>query len=125
MPPRRPGPSRAWSPCWGSRSPPASRASASCDVHEWVEHTSEVELRVSAPTAEEVVGDATAALGELLGEPGEEPATHALEVEAGDAAGLLAAWLEELVFLAEQDGLVPEGARDVALEPMRLKGVVV
>ena len=94
-------------------------------MREWVDHTSELELHVQAPSAEAAVGEATAALGEILGEPTDAPVTRALEVEAGDPAGLLAAWLEELVFLAEQDALIAQEASDVALEKTRLRGRLV
>ena len=94
-------------------------------MREWVEHTSELELHVEAPSAEAAVGEATAALGEILGEPTDEPVTRALQVEARDPAGLLAAWLEELVFLAEQDELIAQDARDVRLEDTRLRGRLV
>jgi SHS2 domain-containing protein len=94
-------------------------------MHEWIEHTGELELRVSAPSAAEALDDATAAIGEVLGQPQDEPVVRALEVDAGDPPALLAAWLEELVFLAEEDRLVPEGARGVELEPGRLRGQLV
>ena len=91
-------------------------------MREWVEHTSELELHVEAPSAEAAVGEATAALGEILGEPTDEPVTRTLEVEAGDPAALLAAWLEELVFLAEQDELIAAAASDLELGETRLRG---
>ena len=91
-------------------------------MREWVEHTSELELRVEAPSAEAAVGEATAALGEIRGEPTDEPVTRTLEVEAGDPAALLAAWLEELVFLAEQDELIAAAASDLELGETRLRG---
>src|SRR4051812_27719477 len=90
-------------------------------MREWVDHTSEVELRVEAPSAEEAVAEATAALGEMLGEAGDETVTRQVEVEAGDAAGLLAAWLEELVFLAEHERLIALQARRGGVEPGRLR----
>src|SRR5436305_420735 len=90
-------------------------------MHEWVDHTSELELRVRAPSPEQAVSDATAALGELLGEASGEPVERELEVVAGDPAGLLAAWLEELVFLSEREQLVPAAARDVELDDGRLR----
>jgi SHS2 domain-containing protein len=93
-------------------------------MHEWVEHTSELELRIEAATAEGVVADATEAMVEVLGEPDGEPFSRELSVDAGDAAGLLAAWLEELVFLAEHDGLVTQTARRVELASGRLSAEV-
>ena len=93
-------------------------------MHEWVDHTAELELRVCAETPEAVIDDATRAMGELLGEPAGEPVTHALEVSAGDRPGLLAAWLEELVFLSEHDQLIPAGAEAIDLGDGALRGEV-
>jgi SHS2 domain-containing protein len=84
-------------------------------MHRWVDHTSEVELRVSAATREDVFAEASVALGEQLGEPEGDASTEHVSVSARDPAGLLAAWLEELVFLSERDGLIPVGARGVSL----------
>src|SRR5947209_19018095 len=94
-------------------------------MHEWVDHTSELELRVRAPSPEQAVSDATAALGELLGDATGDAVERELEVAAGDPAGLLAAWLEELVFLSEREQLVPEAARDVELDDGRLRARLV
>jgi SHS2 domain-containing protein len=93
-------------------------------MHEWVEHTSELELRIDADTAEGVVAEATAAMVDVLGEPDGEPFTRELSVEAGDAGALLAAWLEELVFLAEHDGLIAQTARRVEPASGRLSAEV-
>jgi SHS2 domain-containing protein len=90
-----------------------------------LDHTSELELRVRADSAEGVVADATAALAEVLGEAEGAPVTRELAVAARDAAGLLAAWLEEVVFLAEHEGLVPERARRLELAQGALHGEVV
>ena len=94
-------------------------------MYEWIDHTSEIELRVRAASAEWVVAEATAALGELLGEADGSRVTRPLSVEARDPAGLLAAWLEEVVFLAEHDGLVPERAEGLDLASDALQGSVV
>ena len=84
-------------------------------VHRWIDHTSELEVELRAPTPEAVFGEAAAALAELLGADGEPAGARTVEVEAGDRAALLAAFLEELVFLAESEGLVPKGITDVRL----------
>ncbi len=94
-------------------------------MHEWLDHTSELELRVRADSPEGVVADATAALAEVLGEPEGGPVARELAVAAGDPAGLLAAWLEEVVFLAEHEGLVPERAHGLELARDELHGEVV
>jgi protein archease len=95
-------------------------------TREWVDHTSELELHVAATSAPGAVAEATAALGEILGEPeaGAPVAERALEVEARDPAGLLAAWLEEVVFLAEHDGLIAHGADGLDVGADRLRGRV-
>ena len=94
-------------------------------MHEWVEHTSEVELRIEARSAEDAVAEATAAVGELLGEADGEPVARDLKVHGSEPAVLLAAWLEELVFLAEHDGLIAQQARGVRLAAGVVSGEVV
>jgi len=94
-------------------------------VREWVEHASELELRIEAPSAEDAVAEATAALGDVLGEPDDEPVTRELQVEGGDPGALLAAWLEELIFLAEQDLLIPQEARGVSVGEGVVRGQLV
>jgi SHS2 domain-containing protein len=93
----------------------------------WVEHTSELEVRIEAPTERAVCEDALAALADALGQPGEDGGgTVEREVTAAgpDRPALLAAWMEELVFLAESEGLVPVRAVDLALEDDRLRARV-
>ena len=95
-------------------------------AREWVDHTSELELHVRATSPAGAVTEATEALGEILGEPDQdaEPVSRPLEVQARDPAGLLAAWLEEVVFLAEHDALIARSARDLELAGERLRGRV-
>jgi SHS2 domain-containing protein len=85
--------------------------------YRFVEHTGEVELELEAPTREGLFEAATEALAELLGADGlaGEPETAELSLRAEDDGALLAAWLDELVFLAETEGLVPVGVERVAL----------
>jgi SHS2 domain-containing protein len=83
----------------------------------WVDHTSELELEIEAASEEAVFADALAAFGELLSE---EPQGVAMErrrvsVAASDRPALLAAWLEELVFLAESEGFEPASVESVEL----------
>lgn len=70
--------------------------------------------------------DALAALSELLAEPGAEgePARREVAVQAHDRPALLAAWLEELVFLAETEGFVPRTVEALALAADRLEARV-
>jgi SHS2 domain-containing protein len=71
--------------------------------HTFVEHTSEVELHLHAPTLTALFEEAGHALAELmLGEErGAETVTDEVRVTAPDRAALLAAWIDELIFCAE------------------------
>jgi SHS2 domain-containing protein len=90
-------------------------------MYRWVDHTAEMELHIEAATREEVFAEALAAFGELVSRDGDqEPARHDVALEASDDAGLLVAWLEELVFLAETEDFVPERAVRLELGDGRL-----
>jgi SHS2 domain-containing protein len=94
-------------------------------AYRWVEHVGELELCVEADTEEGVLADALQAFGELLGEAGEgAPATTELTAEGGDRAVLLAAWLEELIFLAETEGFVPAAVERLSLERRRVHALI-
>jgi hypothetical protein len=78
-------------------------------MHEWVDHTGELELHVRAGTREAVFAEASEALGEVLGDvDGGRLLERALSVQARDLAALLADWLAELVWLAECESLIVE-----------------
>jgi SHS2 domain-containing protein len=79
-------------------------------MYEWVEHTSELELHIEAETPELVFHDALRALAELLGPAGGERQTRELRFAASERDRLLWQWLDELVFLSETEGFVPESA---------------
>ena len=85
-------------------------------MYRWVEHTAELELAIEAGSESEVFADALAGYAELVGPADGPHASHEVEAEAPDRAALLAAWLEELVFLAETEAFVPERA-EIALRP--------
>jgi SHS2 domain-containing protein len=91
--------------------------------YEWVDHTAEVQLEIDAASDEDAFAEATAALGELLGRPGDRRTTRELAVEAGDRASQLVAWLEELVFLAEMESFVAVRLIEIDLDGRRA-GVV-
>jgi|SRR5215213_6291007 len=99
-------------------------------VYRWVDHTAELELAIEAASAEAVIAEAAAALRELLvgGDArdgsGEPAGARVVEVAAGDRAALLAAFVEELVFLAESEALVPTAVRAVELGATRLRAEV-
>jgi SHS2 domain-containing protein len=102
-------------------------------VFRWVEHTGELELELTSPTAEGLFADALAALAELLGSetdtdgvrprtgPDRPESSRELSLRADDRPALLAAWLDELVFLAETEGFVPEGVESLDLGELELQ----
>jgi SHS2 domain-containing protein len=95
-------------------------------MYRWAEHTGEVELSIEAPSAEAVFCDALAALAELLGPDGESGAelTRDVALEAPDRAALLAAWIDELVFLSETEHAVPDHAEELELSAHGLRARV-
>jgi SHS2 domain-containing protein len=97
-------------------------------MYRWIDHTSELELRVEAATETAVLEDATRALAELLRRdeeaPAGEAATREVTVDADDRAQLLAAWLEELVFLAETEAVIPEHVEFTTVDERGLRARV-
>jgi protein archease len=94
-------------------------------VYRWVDHTAEVELEIEAASEREVLEAALRALAELLGIEhvhGDERRTIALQ--ADDRPALLAAWVEELAFLAESEGFVATHVVDLDLQPAGLTATV-
>lgn len=93
-------------------------------MYRWLDHTAELELELEGATEREVLCDALAALRELLevGEAGdpESPAAplehRAINAAARDRPALLAAWLEELVFLSETGGFIPMRVQELSLD---------
>lgn len=94
-------------------------------AHRWVEHTAELELEITGEDERAVFAQALRAFGELVGDaragaavsrcitlPGEDPATR------------LAQWLDELVFLAETEALVPGAVTRFARGPREVDAAV-
>lgn len=79
-------------------------------MRRWLEHTGEVELEIESDSESGVFAEALAGIAELVGEPAVDglPATYRIEARAADRGGLLVSWLEELLWIAERDGVVPE-----------------
>jgi SHS2 domain-containing protein len=88
---------------------------------EVLEHTADVGLRLTGDTAEEVFEAAAVGLATLQGAwfPGEGEERE-VEVTAGDRAGLLVAWLDELLYLQEAGDLAFGGFRVERVEEGRL-----
>ena len=94
-------------------------------MYRWVDHTAEVELAIEAPSQAAVFAEATAALAELLGFAGQASTeTRHIVACAGDRATLLAAWLEELIFLAESEGFVGLEVRGLDFSHERVEATV-
>jgi SHS2 domain-containing protein len=91
----------------------------------WVDHTSEVELEIEAASRQELFAEAVPAVTELLGSGDRSrPRSRDVTVRADDGAALFAAWLEELVFLAETEGFVPEAVETLELGDVELRARV-
>jgi len=77
--------------------------------YRFLEHTGELGLEVEAPSLEELLNEAARAFAELTaaGQSG-EAAVRSIELKTEDERTLFADWLNELVFLADTDGFVPE-----------------
>ena len=87
--------------------------------YRFVEHAGEVEVELEAPTEAGIFEAALAAFVDLVdGDASGEPTSHELGLEADDAALLLVDWLSELIFLAEVDRFVPDGAARIELDSL-------
>jgi protein archease len=89
-------------------------------MHQWVDHTAELELRIEAASERAVFDEALEALRELLSERADPsasrgPASFEIAASAPDRATLLAEWLSELVYLVETEGFLSERAERLEL----------
>ncbi len=113
-----------------TKSPPRSAtATGKCSAlqmsYRWVEHTAELELEIEAATEDGVFRDAVRALGEILADDRRgERVQRDLAVESVERALLLAGCLDELVYLAETEDLVPEELDEIALSDRGLAATV-
>jgi SHS2 domain-containing protein len=93
--------------------------------YDWVDHTAELELHITAPTEEAVFADALTALADLVRDGrGRRGESFDVSLSAADRATLLAAWLDELVFRAESEGLVPDAVEALEVGGGRLEARV-
>ena len=96
-------------------------------MYRWVEHTSDVELEIEAEGERGVFEEATQALAELLGvtaRKATDGAERSLVARATDRPALLAAWIEELAFLAEAEGFVATRVVELEVEGDGLSALV-
>jgi SHS2 domain-containing protein len=106
-------------------------------VYRWLDHTAELELELEGTTERQVLSDALDALRELLegdkpavlsraaGAHADQPQYRVVHASAGDRPALLAAWLEELLFLSESEGFIPLAVEKLSLEDGNLSATVV
>jgi len=81
-----------------------------------VDHTAELELEIDALTEEGVFADALRALAELLEDDRRgAPVRREIAIGGRERAALLVEWLDELVYVAETEDLVAEGAEGIEL----------
>jgi SHS2 domain-containing protein len=93
--------------------------------HRFAEHTGEVEIVAEAATKEAVFGEVLEAFAELVGRGSRgRRAVRDVFVRAPDDGSLLVEWVNELVFLAESEGFVPERAASLELAGGRLAASV-
>jgi SHS2 domain-containing protein len=94
-------------------------------MYSWIEHESELELLIEDESPEAVFTEALAGVGELLADArGGAAVTHEVSARAADLPTLLAAWVNELVNLAERDGFVPERVIQIELGDTSIKATV-
>jgi SHS2 domain-containing protein len=93
-------------------------------MHRWTSHTGEEQLEIEAPSPVAVLTQAIDAFGRAVElERGGEPATQEISLEERDLDALLVALIEELIFLADTESFVPDGA-ELTLAGTHLTGVV-
>ena len=94
-------------------------------MYRWVEHTGEMQIEIEAGSEEAVFAEALHALAWLIGgDGGGEPVWREVAVDAHERAALLVAWLDELVYLAETEDLIPDGTERIELSDRGLVATV-
>ena len=105
-------------------------------MYRWLDHTAELELELEGTSEREVLVDALCALRELLegdkaavsprgtGAQADRLERREIHAAAGDRPALLAAWLEELLFLSESEGFMPLAVGELSLQDESLSAIV-
>ena len=90
-------------------------------MYRWAEHVGELELQVEAATEPAVFQKSFAAFAELVRDDGSaDGEQRTINLAARERSDLLADWLDELVYLADAQGFVPEWLTDLRLDGRRL-----
>jgi SHS2 domain-containing protein len=86
-------------------------------MYNTVDHASSIEIDIEDVDPDALFSESLLALSDVLSDAGGGTAvTHEVQVSGPDLEGLLVAWINELVHLAEDDGFVPERAYRERLE---------
>jgi SHS2 domain-containing protein len=95
-------------------------------AHGFEEHTSEVKMRLFAPTLPALFEEAVVALSEVMAEsPPQAPsADEPVRLMARDREALLAEWLNELIYRADSEGRLFTAAEIESLSDTELHGRV-
>jgi SHS2 domain-containing protein len=94
-------------------------------VYHLNEQPHEIDLHIEDVTPEAIMAEALLALSDVFGAARDgKPVTHEVVVRAHDFPGLLAAWMQELVRLAETEGFVPERVAKMRIEGTGIDAVV-
>ncbi len=97
-------------------------------MYRFAEHAGEIEVELEAADETGIFAAALEAFAELVSEEeddgGGEPLEREVELQADDRALLLADWLNELVFLAEVERLVPHRLEALELADGHLRAMV-
>jgi SHS2 domain-containing protein len=99
---------------------------ADCDVEE-LGHTSEIGLRVRAPTLVDLyccLAQAMIALTGAEAEPEADPVFFEVDLTAVDLESLLVDWLNEILYLHEVAGIVPDTINIDVLSPHAIQATV-
>ncbi len=78
--------------------------------HEFLDHTSEIVVRLHAPSFPDLIAEAARAFAALVPKDAERrdaPDARELTQEGSDPAAMLVDWMNELVFLAEAERWIP------------------
>jgi SHS2 domain-containing protein len=91
-----------------------------------IDHTADWALEVWAPTLEALFVEAARGMQALAGaEPGDGPRVQRqISLRAGDAESLLVSWLQELLYLTEDEGLALDEFRFASLTAALLEAQV-
>ena len=101
-------------------------ATAGCAIEE-LAHTSEIGLRAHAPALAGLFGCLARAMVALTGVQADnaaEPMTLEVDVRAVDVESLLVDWLNEVLFLHEATGIVPQDVTIQALTPEAIQATL-